>query len=197
MFFDSACIVSEKMDVEENQTEKMEIDEEKVIGNYVIVDLQGYRNKHRFICKEFCLIDGNYKYHAIIKNPDPFKTMNPYYRRHAEWAIRYFHGLGTESGDVHVIEVIQKMYPKIANKKVIVRHPWKMPWLKYLFRNCGEIDCVCIENIDVNMNLRKMDPDDENGYDYCEFHNQHGFDDWRCSLFIALEMKDILDANLS
>lgn len=180
----------EPMDIEESGENKKQLIIDDDIKNYVIVDLLGYRNRHRFICKEFCLIDGGFTYHTIIKNPHPFKDMSTYYKRHAEWAMRYFHGLSMECGDIHVVEMIQKMYPKLKNKKILMYNSWKIPWMRYLFRNYDEIECVCIQDTNIDMDLRM-----QSDYTYCDYHKENGPEHSECSLACALEMKDIVETN--
>lgn len=159
--------------------------------NYVFIDLQGFRNGHRFICKEFSLIDGHFRFHAIVKSPYSFTNLNDYFQRHALWAIRHFHGIKYESGKVNINEVTTTIYSKIMKKRIIVRHPWKIAWLKYVFRNCGELDCVCIDDLGFDITDRN-----EEIYEICDYHNEiYGWKECRCALAITLEMKTIAEKN--
>lgn len=159
--------------------------------DFVFVDLQGFRNRHRFICKEFSLIDGDYRYHAIVKSPYSFNKLNDYFRRQATWAMNYFHGIKYDCGDVNIVEFISKVYPKIMNKKIVVRHPWKIAWLQYIFRNCGDLDCVCIDNLGVNM-LEENEREDK--YEICDYHNEtFGWKKCHCTLATTLEMRDVIE----
>lgn len=78
-----------KMDIssDEGESEKTHIDK------YVFVDVVGFNNRHRFICKEFFLIDGDYRYHAIIKPTYDMYKMPIHDRQMIIWEINHLHGL--------------------------------------------------------------------------------------------------------
>lgn len=137
------------------------------IENYVFADVQGFKtHNNRFICKEFCLIDGNDIFHAIIKSPYKFERLSSYYRRQAEWLTRNYHGLPFDCGDMHIIEVKQKAFPKVWNKTILVKGDEKVNWLEHMFRDCGEINCVNVENLNLEHNFK---PDSN---DICENHRE-------------------------
>lgn len=162
-------------------------------NNFAFIDVQGFRDRNRFICKQFSLIDGEYKYHAIVKSPYSFNKMNEYFRRQATWAMNYFHGIKYDCGDVNIVEVISKTYVKIMKKKIIVRQPWKILWLRYIFRNCGELDYVCIDDLGFDMSQQNIE-----AYEICDYHNEiYGWEKCRCALATTLEMKDIVDKNVA
>lgn len=155
--------------------------------------MQGFRDQHRFICKEFSLIDGDFQYHAIVKSPYRFSKLNEYFQRHATWVSNFFHGLTYDCGDVHIVEVISKVYPKIMNKKIIVKEPWKKLWLRYIFRNCPELDYVFINDLGLDMAVHSINI---GKYKRCEYHEETcELRHRQCARQSVLEMKDIVETN--
>lgn len=118
---------------------------------YVFVDVQGFKSHNsRFICKEFCLIDKDYIFHAIIKSPYKFEMLSSNYRHQAQWLTKNYHGLSFDGGDVQIIEMKQKIFPKVQNKTIVVKGDEKVAWLQHLFRDCGEINCINFEDMNIN-----------------------------------------------
>lgn len=162
-----------------------------VCNDYVFVDLQGFRAPRRYICKEFCLIDKNYEFHAIVKSPVSFKSLNSYYQRQVNCLTRFFHGIKYDSGDVNIAEVVKTIYPKLMGKKVLVKGEDKVIWFNYIFRHCEDILCLNIENLGLDHSLHRIEP-----YDICEYHNKvYGWKEGPCALSAALKLKDILINN--
>lgn len=159
-------------------------------NDFVIVDLQGFRTiRNRFIVKEFCLLDGDYKFHALVKSPFSFKQLPSYYQRIANWLTKNFHGLTFDCGDINVNELINSTYPHLEGKKILVKGAQKIQWLQYLFRKCGEIDCVNVEDFGFNT----IDITDQY-YDVCYYHNNlYGWSDCHCALSNALKLHGIRD----
>lgn len=160
------------LDVNDGPTfEMMDFEEEKTVyENLVFVDVQGFKTyRERFICKEFCLISDDDFYHAIIESPYAFKKMPMFYQRQAKWLTKHFHGLTYDCGDVHMIQVIQKAYPKMMGKVVVVKGVEKVIWIKYMFRNCGEIECINFEDLDLDENLKNIYTS------MCEYHLNTSF----------------------
>lgn len=115
--------------------ELMDIDIEDLCenkcNNYVYVDVQGFRtSRNRFICKEFCLVDGDFIYHTFVKSPYSFNKMPEYYRRQANWLMNRYHGIKYSYGDTYIIEMKQKMFAKVRNKTILVKGIQKISWLK-------------------------------------------------------------------
>lgn len=171
----------------------------QMIDNYVFVDVQGFKGSHnRFICKEFCLIDGAEIFHEMIQSPFPINRLSSYLRKQADWLTRYFHGLKYEDGDVHIIELTEKMFPKLQNKKILVKGEEKMHWLQYMFRFCGELDCVNIEHLNIEYIYREFDSSSSSSHDSCEFHR------WItegtlavCARYNALLLQDLATKNVN
>ncbi|RYX87318.1 hypothetical protein EON73_01635 [bacterium] len=168
----------------------MEIDETKAeTQDFVFVDVQGFvARKNHLICKEFCLVSDDDKFHAIVKSPYRFGRLPEYYRRQAEWLTRFHHGLAYDSGDFDLIDLLQTVYPKLIGKKIIVKGAQKIDWLKYMFRNCGEIDCVNIEDMGYCKSLHE----NVNVHDFCDYHHCKRWRKWHCAMENALKLQEIV-----
>lgn len=158
---------------------------------YVFVDIQGFKvNKNRFMCKEFCLIDGAETFHAIVKSWYPQEKLLSHYKRQIDWLAKFFHGLTYECGDMHIDELTKIVYPKLVGKTVYVKGIDKIKWMQEIFRKCGEINCKNFEDLDYEMNH-------EIDYVTCKYHRvtvckwrQH-----RCAMSNALKLQDISNKN--
>lgn len=155
----------------------------------VYVDVQGFRTfKHRFIVKEFCLSDDDGIFHGIIKSPYSFKKLNGYYQRHAEWVTRFCHGLTFDCGDITIDQLLEKVYPRIKDKHIIVKGIEKIRWLKYIFRKCGEIQGSNVDEVGEISN-----ESNEKIYDICDYHNEvFGWKPCRCALATVLKLKEYI-----
>lgn len=133
--------------------------------NYVFADVQGFKlSKNRFICKEFCLLDGNDTYYAIIKSPFKYEKLSSHYRRQADWLTKNHHGLLFDCGSMNIVEMKQNVFPKVWNKTFLVKGQEKVTWMRYIFRDCGEINCMNVEDLNFDRNFK---PDSN---DICENH---------------------------
>lgn len=194
-FMEFVDVESNLMEVDEENvdvcgiTEMMDVDEEEEQTNLVFVDIQGFRSqKPTFITKEFCLVSGDDVYHAIIKSPHRFGKLLGHFKNQANYNTRYIHGLTWECGDVHLIDFLQTAYMKTLGKLIVVKGDQKVKWLKYLFRNCGEIDCVNMEDwgycksVHVNKKMHEI----------CDYHNSNYSSKWRCAKENALKLQEIV-----
>lgn len=119
--------------------------------DYVFVDLQGFKGRHnRFICKEFCLIDGSNIVHEMIQPPYPLNRLPSHLRQQIYWLTLYYHGLNYDVGDVHIVELKGKVFSQLQNKKIYVKGCEKVRWLEYMFRDCGRINCINIEDLNID-----------------------------------------------
>lgn len=167
---------------------------EKNIDNYVFIDMQGFKGHfNRFICKEFCLIDGTDIFHEMIRSPFPLNRLSIHLRKQADWVTQNYHGLNYEDGDTHIIELTERMFPKLQNKKILVKGGEKVKWLKCMFRNCGEINCTNIENFNIKYTYREMD-----AFDSCEFHRWISEGTLAvCAKYNALILQDLAKRNVN
>lgn len=153
--------------------EMMDIEEqEKVTRNFVFVDIQGFKTyRDRFICKEICVISDEDFYHAIIQPPYDFEKLPSHYKRQANWLYNQFHGLAFDSGKIHMIQVIQDVYPMLMSKTVVMKGTEKIKWIKHIFRNCGEIECINFDDLDL-----KLDENSKNNCPFmCDYHLERTF----------------------
>lgn len=180
------------------ESDMMDIDVDDLVENkykdHVFIDIQGFRTKgNRFICKEFCLIDGEFIFHTFVKSPYNFNKMPDYYRRQARWLMNRFHGIKYEHGDTNIVELKQKMFAKIHNKTILVKGIEKIAWLQYIFRDCGKITIQNIENLNFNLNLTENDI-----FDVCEYHERiFGWANGPCALTNARMIQYLFNKNLN
>lgn len=153
---ESEVLVLDASDIDFDNASKCESmdfeEQERISRNFVFVDVQGFKSyRDRFICKEICLVSDEDFYHAIIYPPYPFEKMPAHYKRQAKWLYKQFHGLTYDCGYVHMIQVIQDVYPKLMKKTVVVKGAEKVKWIKHIFRNCGEIECLNFDDLDLEL----------------------------------------------
>lgn len=176
---------NDQMDVEKKKKETQEY-----YQNLIFVDMQGFKTFHnRFMCKEFSLVDGEKMFHAFVKSPYSFNKLPSHYRRHATWLTNHYHRIPYDCGDTHIVELKQKLFPMLQNKTIIVKGAEKVQWLEYMFRDCGSIVCINIEDLDFDMTLGESDV-------ICDFHNQiFGWADGPCAMTTTSKLKAIVDKN--
>lgn len=185
------------IDIHDEHTEK-EVDDgfiETIPKDFVYVDIQGFKKpKNRLICKEFCLLDDTgYKFHAIVKSSTSFKVLPSYYKRQAIWLMKMHHKIDYEFGDIDPFVLRDQMFPKMQNKIVLVKGLEKIKWLQYMFRHHGEIECLDINSLGFDMNLKQTDP-----YDVCDYHNQvFGWGEGPCAMSTALLVQDLAHKNIN
>lgn len=140
----------------------------KSCENCVYVDVQGFKtSRNRFMCKEFCMVDGDFIYHALVKSPFPFKKMAKYYQRQATWLTDNHHKIRYDSGDIHIHEMRKDILPRLMNKTIIVKGSHKVSWVQQIFENCDGIYCMNIEDFE------DFEPFERNSqlFDLCYYHN--------------------------
>lgn len=160
---------------------------------WVYIDMQGFKvNKNRFMCKEFCLISSDETFHAIVKPWFSYKKLLSHYKRQIDWLTKYYHGIDFESGDMHIDELAEIVYPKLTGKIAIVKGNEKMQWLQYIFRKHGEIRCRNIEEF----NCDEINDQTHESHALCEYHNaRFGWSQCRCALSNTLKLQIISNIN--
>lgn len=185
----------EPMDIDEDET--MDIDTlfaepDDRRRDFIFIDVVGFHNRHHFICKEFYLTDGCYEYHAIIKPPYSVNKLPRDEREMVFWEISHLHGLQYQSGDMHLIEVIQATYPRLMGKTVIVENSFKARALQHIYRNCGDLNVLPITKMDFDMELQCKEE-----YPICENHSEIlGQIGCECAIATAHRLKEITTNNL-
>lgn len=159
---------------------------------WVFVDLQGFKvNKNRFMCKEFCLVNGDEIFHAIVKSWYPYRKLLSHYTRQVDWLTDKFHGLTYDCGDIHIDEMTNIVYPKLMDKIVIVKGAEKVKWMRYIFRKHGDISCGNIEDLNFDMCI-----DSKEEYAVCNYHNaRYGWSKCQCAMSKALRLQHISNVN--
>lgn len=136
--------------------------------NCVYVDVQGFKtSRNRFMCKEFCLVDGDFIYHALVKSPFPFNKMVKYYQRQAIWLMDNHHKILYDSGDIHIHDLREYVLPRVQNKTIIVKGSNKVSWVQQIFENCDGINCMNIEDFE------DFEPFERNSqpFEVCHYHS--------------------------
>lgn len=172
-----------------------EVTSQNKLDEYVFVDVQGFKGSHnRFICKEFCLVDGTDIYNEIIQSPFPATRLSTHLRKQAKWLTQNFHGLSYEDGDIHIIDLTQIIFPKLQNKKILVKGDEKIKWLEYMFRFYSRINCFNVEDLNIQYNHQE-----NNSYNsICEFHR--GIREGRlpaCARYNAIFLQDLMKRNVN
>lgn len=174
------------------------------IKNCVFVDLQGFKDGHEYvdyICKEFCLIDGDFVYNVIVRSPFPINEMSSkYYQRRAKLTTEKQHKISYDCGDIDLADLKREVFPRLQNKTIIVKGWVKSWWLHQLFGR--EINCV---NIDRFKDFKSFDQQQQHHFEVCDYHNTR-FPSTKelctkcsnfttvvhCSKYVALKMRDFI-----
>lgn len=98
----------------------------------------------------------------------------------------------THYAQKHITGVIEAIYPHLMDKKIVVENRFKATALKYMFRNCGELDCVPIESMDFDMGLQY-----EDDYPICDNYSQilSFWNECECAVTDAHRLKEITKNN--
>lgn len=93
-------------------------DYDKNSNDYVFVDVQGFKTTgNTFIVKEFCLLYGDYKFHAHVQSPCTFDELSDMYKCEANWVTNNHHGLLFDSGDMTLSELAEKTVEYVNGEK--------------------------------------------------------------------------------
>lgn len=180
------------IEVDHDILELMKIDVEDLITNPCNDFVQGFKTyENLFICKEFCLVNGEYKFYAIVKSPYSFYKMPYNYQRQAHWLVKHHYSIKYEDGDVIAMELETKIFPKLQNKTILVKGNKKVEWLKTIFRRFGEIKCINIKKIGFDLNVEQSEP-----FEICINHKKNS--KWKqctCAMSTALSLQDLAYKN--
>lgn len=163
-------------------------------NDLVYVDIQGFKMPgNRLMCKEFCLLDDNgYTFHALVKSTTSFNRLPSFYKRQALWLMKNHHKIDYNFGDINPYDLCNQMFPKMQNKIVLVKGFEKVEWLKAMFRDYGEIECLDINNLDFDASMKQVDP-----YNVCDYHNQvFTWTKGPCAMSTALMIRDLAHKNI-
>lgn len=152
---------SEKCEMTSPNDINFDYDDDDESNDYVFIDVQGFKTTGNiFIVKEFCLLYGDYKFHANVQSPYGFNVLTDRYRREANWLTDYFHGLLFDSGDITLTDLVEKtlkdVYRIVEDKEesrnvavVVVKGIEKCKWVREMYKRfCGvDINCVNIEDL--------------------------------------------------
>lgn len=153
--------------------------------NFVFVDLQGFKMmQNRFMCKEFCLIDGEKVFHTFVRSPFSIKELSFKYRHQAKWLTRFHHKIPWDYGIINLAQLKRTVYPMLQNKLILVNGIESALWLKYIFRDHGPLNVQSIAYLKSKFSYLKTD-------EVCRFHS--AIADWSrfgpCAMRVALDLK--------
>lgn len=163
-----------------------------VIDDYIFVDIVGFTNRHNFICKEISIIDGDYYYHGIIKPPYNLCKIPLHDRQMIKWEIDHLHGLRYNDGNIHLLDMVEATHQRLLSKKIVMEDNHKINLLKYIFRNCGTLNCISIEEMDFDLDLYDGDLYPNCG-EHARIHYQPACE---CTSATTLRLKEITKNNL-
>lgn len=136
--------------------------------SYIYIDVQGFKiTNNFFMCKEFCLLDGDYMYHALIKSTQPYRSLTQFYRKQVNWLSNNHHRIKYGIGDVDIKD-LKELYPRLNKRTIIVDCRDKIVWVQNIFRECGDL---VIENLNELKNSSYINSKNSNQiYEQCEYH---------------------------
>lgn len=139
----SPKLVVEKEEEIEEGVESIEMFDNE---DYVYVDVQGFKTTgNTFIIKEFCLLDGDYEFHTLVKSPCTFNELPEAYKREANWLTIAHHGLRFDSGHTTLTELVSQTAEHVHGKKIMVKGVEKCKWVRKIYENL-DLECVNVED---------------------------------------------------
>lgn len=137
----------------------------------VFGDMQGFKtNSNKFIVKEFCLLNDDFKIHDIIRSPLRFIQLSENCQKQASWLTKYFHGLRFDEGLITLEKLVSKASKHMNGRMVIVKGNEKVAWFNQIFGAYAEFSCVNIDNLDAIM-FTEIDEFNNNCNYHCRLHS--------------------------
>lgn len=159
-------------------------------GELVFVDLQGFKtNGNIFIVKEFCLSHKEFEFHNIVKSPHMRSKLSQTYKRQANWLTYTYHGLKFDSGTLSLRELVQQTLEHVDGATLIVKGLEKVEWVKRIYENWCEVDCINVEELHSSFTFSSKSRDEINSI--CGNHKKlHPFNQSHCALSNVRELRD-------
>lgn len=108
--------------------------------NTIVVDLQGFKDiRNKLIVKELAIATKDYTQTFLIKPPYSFKTLSNDEQKQVRWLERN-RGLTWSEGYIDYREFRRIVVPYLIRKKVLVKGPEKIIWLRELCQECEIIE---------------------------------------------------------
>lgn len=101
----------------------------------VFADVQGYKSsKDKFVVKEICILNEDFRIHEIIRRPHPFNHLSISYKKQAKWIMNNHHGINWNDGNTSMSK-LKKEAKSIINKVdvVLVKGTEKVQWIGNIF----------------------------------------------------------------
>lgn len=153
--------------------------------NLVCVAAEGFLLKNEFVCKEFCLFDfdSNFLYHTTIKSPKKSTDYSASDKQQI-FCETSTYGLEFDSGEIEIGQFIEKVFPIIEEKRVVVQHPFIANWLKEFFISRGDIDCVAVGSW-----FEEGPFMNDESKDACDYHNSNSLCEPKCALYSVFGLR--------
>lgn len=164
--------------------------------DWTFVDVQGFKTSgNTFVVKEFCLLQKDFKFHAVVKSPCMLNEMQTTWRREAQWLYHVYHGLPFNAGTMSIAELAKHTLERIDRKStaavvvVIVKGAEKIQWVRDIYKNhCNTfIDCVNIEGFDCEFRFAPQTRREI--YANCPHHRFHQEGNYHCALLQARQLQ--------
>lgn len=167
----------------------------EVCKNYIFVDFLGF-DLYTFddtppIYKEFCLIDGDFEYHKIIKPPFNSINIEKPLREIISWDTFTMNGLTFDCGNISFIDVLACTHKRLNNRTIVVANEDKAHLLKKMFRDYCNFECISFDWLGFELDHHERpkichNHEAHNAYSHCE-----------CALSMASHLKKIIESNLT
>lgn len=157
----------------------------------VIIDFVGIdTGVPEFVCKEMCLIDGDYKFHKIFKSPYSFDFLKSHAQESVLWDISHFCGIAWKSGTSDLgADIICTLNKRLENRIVILESEEKVLILKDIILKNSDLKCVSLKKLKIDLNF-------ERSMETCGNHNEHnGYALCNCASTTASQIKHFVDIN--
>lgn len=157
---------------------------------YVFLDFIGIDvGVQEFVCKEICLIDGDHKYHKIIKSPYSFNHLTSQARESVLWDISRFSGIGWKCGEISFNDILHTLMKQLRNKTVILENEEKVVKLKEIILKNNNFEYISLQELGIDLDFKGP-------FDICSNHSDHnGYSQCYCALPITMQMKKFFDDN--
>lgn len=91
------------------------------------------------------------------------------------------------------MSLTEQMFSKLNNKTIIVKGHEKVQWLEYMFRLCGPLNCINIDDLSIQYNCREND-----AYHFCEHHRWINEGSLAvCAKNNAMNLQDFVNKNVN
>lgn len=101
----------------------------------VFADVQGFKSsKDRFVIKEICILNEDFRIHEIIRRPYPLNHLSFNYKKQVKWLVNNHHGINWNEGNTSMSK-LKKEVKSATNDVdiVLVKGSEKIQWIEDIF----------------------------------------------------------------